>query len=179
MAFHEQWFNAKKIERLKLAMGQVSASAGLVVEVGCWEGRSTIQIARFFGDTIVLCIDHWKGDLTDHKSGVAVLAAQRDVFADFTENMQNAAIGNYSVLRKGWREAFPLNEPIKFLFIDGEHTYLEVFDNITLALPDMMPGSVMAGDDYTTPAVARAIEDSIGQVETCEGQGRAVWYKKF
>jgi len=162
MAFHERWFGAPKQKALAEMTAEVRAQ-GAAVEVGSWEGRSTIQLARTF-DT-VHAIDHWLGDLTDPKSRVAELARQRDVFADFQENCEEAGVWDKIVVHRcDWRDvAWAHLEPIAFLFIDGQHTYDEVRDNIAVALPYMRPGAVIAGDDYTVTGVRRAARDAFGK----------------
>ena len=78
--------------------------------------------------------------LMNTKTG-ADLAAQRDVFAEFNQNVTDFCRGNVEVHRMGWREYFAQDRgPIRFLHIDAEHTYREVFDNIEAALPLMVAG---------------------------------------
>lgn len=174
--FHEHWFGPAKRKRLHVAMQAVTASRGAVIEVGCWEGRSTIEIANFFPSHTVIAIDHWRGDETDPGSGVMALAAQRDVYADFIANMQAATAGNYRVARMGWQAFGWSEQAIRFLFIDGEHTYDQVHANIQVALPQLELGGVLAGDDYTIPAVAKAVRAALGEPVHCEGPGAAIWY---
>jgi predicted O-methyltransferase YrrM len=178
MAFHENWFGKPKQKRLQQALDACKAQHGEVMEVGCWEGRSTIMIANHFHPATVHCVDHWQGDLTNLKSGVAALAAERDVYADFIENMDEATQGNYAVHRMGWRDLAPSwEQKLRFLFIDGEHTYPEVKDNIEWALPFMEPGGVIAGDDGTVSGVWKAVTEMLDDVETRPGPGSAVWWK--
>lgn len=180
MAFHERWFSAPKQRRLQLALDAVATSEGAVIEVGCWEGRSTITIANHFAPDVVHCIDHWLGDLTNPSSGVQAIAATRDVFADFKENMDFATAGNYLVHRMGWRDLdWDEIGPIRFLFIDGEHTYSEVYDNLKATEHLWLPGSIIAGDDCTVPGVGRAVRAYFNEVSdeelTCTGPGAAIW----
>lgn len=44
------------------------------------------------------------------------------MYADFKANMDAATKSNYSVSRMDWHD-YPWGEPIRFVFIDGEHTY--------------------------------------------------------
>lgn len=177
MAFHEHWFNPAKQRRLKEAMAMVSAPSGAVVEVGCWEGRSTIEIANHFWPEPVHCVDHWRGDLTNLTNGVAALAAGRDVHADFLANMTEHTKGNFRVHRDDWRAVFAeWSAPIRFIFIDGQHTYAEVYDNIVAAQPFMVPGGVIAGDDLTLREVYRAVRAALGEVTSFSGPGAAVWW---
>lgn len=182
MAFHERWFAAGKPKKYAEALSHVPQVPGALVEVGVWEGKSTIQLANAFPAEEVHAIDHWQGDLTDPKSPVAAIAASRNVFADFMENIKLAGVADRVVVhRMDWRDAFARWSygPIKMLFIDGEHTFTEVADNIDAGLPLMVPGGVMCGDDYGFSAVAKAVHsrlDERGQLTVLRGTGAAFWY---
>lgn len=177
--FIERWFSKAKEERLLEAFANAEGD-GEIVEVGSWEGRSTIALANTCFPAKVHAIDHWKGDLGDDKSQVAKLAASRDVYSAFEHNMQVATKGNYIVHRMSWREVnWQLFGSIRFLFIDGEHTYPEVFDNITIALPLMCAGGVIAGDDFNVPGVKKAVLAKFGDVNCSVGAKSSVWYKKI
>jgi len=180
MAFHERWFQGVKQRRLAEVLLQVPDGPGALVEVGSWEGRSTILIALAFPGEPVHVIDHWKGDLRNPKSPVAELAAQRDVFFDFAQNTKQAGVYDRLVIhRDDWRNVFATwDQPIKMIFIDGEHTYREVYDNVQAALPFMVPGGVLCGDDYsTTYGIEQALRDCFGPdgVTIKSGPGRAIW----
>lgn len=174
--FTEQWFGPEKARRLIEALNCVSGT-GSIVEVGSWEGRSTITIANQCFPDLVHSIDHWQGDIGNVK--VAELAASRNVYATFIANMNAATKGNYLVHKMSWR-AMNWKElaPIKFLFIDGDHTFNEVFDNINVALPLMSKGGVIAGDDYSIKGVKQAVLETLGEVNHKAGKRFAdVWYK--
>lgn len=182
MHFTEKWFNPAKIRQLHKAMDDVKNLDGEIVEVGSWEGRSSIEIANHFHPKKLHVIDHWLGDLTNLKSGVADLAKQRDVFAQFKANMDEATQGNYIVHRSSWRDVNWNEIPkLSFLFIDGEHTFPEVSDNILVALPRMVKGGVLAGDDYTIPQVRKAVLTHFSELEVnhCSGAGAAIWWVVF
>jgi hypothetical protein len=40
----------------------------------------------------------------------------------------------------------------------------------------MVPGSVIAGDDFTVAAVAKAVRKSLGEPIHYSGPGAAIWY---
>jgi predicted O-methyltransferase YrrM len=48
----------------------------------------------------------------------------------------------------GWREYVPqIDQPIALVFIDAEHTEVEVRENIQAVLPLVAPSGVICGDD--------------------------------
>jgi predicted O-methyltransferase YrrM len=179
MAFLENWFAKPKRLRLHDAMLRVPKTNGAIVEVGSWEGRSTIDIARFFPEDSIHVIDHWLGDSVEANAKNTALAASRDVYSDFIENVKEAGVYDRLIVhRMGWREALDPSrwlDPISFIFIDAEHTYHEVKDNILRVLPLMVSGGIIAGDDYTTKEVEQATKDTLGEVKVCKGPGRSIW----
>lgn len=175
IVFNDNWFPEPKRYMLTMAMRAVTATDGAIIEVGSWEGRSTIDIANFFYPDSVTAIDHWQGDLTDPNSIVTNLAASRDVFATFQSNINAATRGNVVVARMDWRD-YIWDQPIRFIFIDGEHTYDQVRDNIEVVKPLMVPGGVICGDDLAHPPVTQAVADSLGAVYGNYESGADVWY---
>ncbi len=177
MAFHETWFNKAKRRHLNQAMSLVTATTGDAIEVGSWEGRSTIEITNFFHPLVVTAVDHWKGDLGALENGIAEVAKQRDVFADFKENMDEQTRGNYVVFRDDWRNYDWAEHRYRFVFIDGQHTYDEVHGNILAILPLIESGGVIAGDDYLMSGVREAVQDTLlGHRDCGVKPSHDLWY---
>ena len=97
----------------------------------------------------------------------AELAAERDVYETFTRNVQALTHGNVVAHRMGWREFFGSVRwgQCKLIHIDAEHTYNEVYDNITAVLPLMVPGGIICGDDAHHEPVISAVIDRLGEYE--------------
>lgn len=162
-AFHEQWFPSASQDVLGALVQSVAEVPGHLVEFGSWEGRSTCAMARAAFPRPVVAVDTWQGSPGEIS---ADLAAKRDVFAQFKANIAYLTRGNVRPQRMGWREWVGLNEePIALAFIDAEHTYREVFDNITAVLPFLSPGAVLCGDDVHHPPVWEAVTDLLDGVE--------------
>ena len=155
--FHENWFSTDSQEALATLYGKTAGLYGAVVEVGCWEGRSTIALANACKPEIVYAVDTWEGSPGEIS---ADLAAERDVYARFRANVGADTTGNVMPFRMDWRSFFRDHaRPIRFLHIDAEHTYCEVSDNIAAALPHLVPGAVICGDDAHHPPVREAVLD--------------------
>lgn len=159
MTFHEEWFGDESQRALADLYRMVEAKTGQIVEIGSWEGRSTIALADAVYPVQMRAIDTWRGSPGEPSAG---LAAERDVFATFSEN--TAHLKNLSVFRMGWREYVEkgLIGPTRFLFIDAEHSYHEVHDTIQAWRPHMLPGSIVCGDDNHHPPVQQAVIDAFG-----------------
>lgn len=155
MKFDEDWFCQESQDALADLARQTDDVPGAIVEVGCWQGRSTLALANAVAPEWVYAVDTWQGSAGEISSD---LAAERDVFAEFLENIRELGQGNIAPMKMDWREWFSRNrQQIRFLHIDAEHSFDEVYDNIKAALPWMSPGSIICGDDATHPPVRDAV----------------------
>lgn len=160
MIFHEDWFGPASQRVLASLVETTEKIPGRVVEVGSWEGRSTIALANAIAPDFVDAVDTWAGSPGEIS---ADLAAHRDVFATFTANIAEATEGNVDAYRMGWRDYLAEDRsPVRFLFIDAEHTYEEVRDTIAGFLPLMAEGGIVCGDDVHHPPVRRAVLEAFG-----------------
>jgi predicted O-methyltransferase YrrM len=158
--FHEDWYAPSSLLALRAAFHRSDGVPGRIIEVGCWEGRSTIVLARACAPDVLHAVDTWEGSPGEVS---ADLAQQRDVYATFMANIDMTTGGNVLPFRMGWRDYFAAHAgPIRFLHIDATHTYDEVRDNISAALPHLSPGGVICGDDRSHPPVAQAVFDVLG-----------------
>lgn len=161
--FHEEWFGSASQEALAKLLSLTAGTEGKIIEIGSWEGRSTIALANAVHPAEVVAIDTWNGSPGEIS---ADLAAERDVYMQFLHNVHTATRGNVAAFRMGWREYFAkYADPIRFLFIDAEHSYEEVRDNIAAAKPLMAPGSIMCGDDVHHPPVQQAVIEQFGDAQ--------------
>lgn len=158
-AFHEEWFGAASQDVLARLARSVEDVPGEIIEVGSWEGRSTVALANAVCPRKVHAVDTWAGSPGEVS---AELASRRDVFAQFASNVQQWTRGNVVTHRMGWRQYAPKVDTVAFLFVDAEHTYTEVFDNVTAFLPKLSPGAVVCGDDAHHPPIQEALADLFG-----------------
>lgn len=139
---------------------------GDVVEIGSWQGRSTIFLAkavqgakngRFFA------IDHFKGNVSKEHFYVVGKKDLSDLKTNFLGNMKNfGVINTVNLLDMPNYEAIKSlsGSSIRFLFIDGDHTKEGVKKDIELFLPKLVQGAIVVFDDYK--------EDFPGLVETVD-----------
>jgi predicted O-methyltransferase YrrM len=155
--FTENWFGVAAQVTLGSLVKSVDHVPGRIVEIGAWEGRSTIAMANAT-TRIVHSVDTWKGSPSDVSHE---LADERDVFQRYMANIKAATKGNVVPHRMDWRDYRDTDDStVALLFIDAEHTYDEVYDNIQAFLPIMAPGGIMCGDDATHPPVWSAVTNS-------------------
>lgn len=160
MTFTENWYFTEDCEALADLARRTNHLDGAVVEVGCWEGKSTIALATAVHPDVVHAVDTWNGSPGEISEQ---LAADRDVFATFLANIDQHTPGNVIAHRTGWREFFATwDEQIRLIHIDATHSYDEVRDNIAAARSFMVPGGVICGDDAQHPPVRRAVMNTLG-----------------
>lgn len=160
MTFREEWFGTHSQQALAVLAAGVAHLDGDIIEVGCWEGRSTVALANAVHPDTVHAVDTWNGSPGEIS---ADLAAGRDVHAQFLDNIAELTDGNVEPHRMGWRDFLAgQTNPVKFIHIDAEHTYTEVRDNIEAVRPLMVPGGIICGDDNHHPPVRAAVLDTLG-----------------
>lgn len=122
------------------------------MEIGCWEGKSTIEIANAFYPEIIQAVDSWKGNVDENPDHVTVrMLKEHDILGRFKHNIETGTKRNvwinemdcYLFLDK-------FQEPIKFCHIDASHDYDSVSKTIKILLPKIVEGAVLCGDDIET-----------------------------
>lgn len=159
--FHEDWYPTEQGLFLQSLVKKVIGIEGQIIEIGCWEGKSTHQIANISYPESVICNDTWKGNVAEseytgivHKS--EIYAFERDVFKTFKNNMDTLTKGNYSVVKKDCLEWLPTEiDPVKFCHIDASHEYDSVYKTIEYLLPRIVKGGILCGDDYLNSNIER------------------------
>jgi predicted O-methyltransferase YrrM len=167
--FNEDWYSYTQCNDLKNLALQVKNISGKVIEIGCWEGKSTCYIANTCYPENVVCNDTWLGNVqesivTGNIHPTEVILKTRDVYQIFLNNMNSLTKGNYSVVKQDcieWLKDY--NEEIKFIHIDASHEYESVYKTIQLALPKMVKGGIICGDDFLSANIHR--HDLHGGVE--------------
>lgn len=149
MRFDEEWIDLDQLEVTAGLAASTNGLPGAAVEVGTWQGRSAIPIARAVAPGELHVVDHWRGD-----PGIDRQLSERDNFGIFLDNIREAGLSNVVVHRMSWQEfALEWDGPIRFVHIDGEHSQDEVAGNIAAFLPYAVEGAVFCGDDYWLPEV--------------------------
>jgi predicted O-methyltransferase YrrM len=171
--FTEDWFSPESQAALAECARRVADVDGDVIEIGCWEGRSSVCLANTVYPRTVHCVDTWRGSPDDVSS---VRAAERDVHAQWAANVAAMTQGNVVEHRMGWRDFVPsLTGPVALAFIDAEHTYREVYDNVVALRPLMASGGIMCGDDIGHPPVRQAVTDLFGDMNVWVKASLWIW----
>jgi predicted O-methyltransferase YrrM len=167
--FNEYWYSDEQCKSLVSLVNSINHLSGSVLEIGCWEGKSTISIANACFPNELFCIDTWLGNTSESKVShsqhiTEIILSGRDVYSDFIKNMNNNTKKNYSIVKEDcftWLQTF--NDPIKFIHIDANADYNSVSDAIKLILPNMVTGGIICGNNFIYSNIER--KDLNGGVE--------------
>lgn len=137
----------------------------IAVEIGTWLG-GTAQIFMNYAQRLY-CIDHWRGDGNVYEGdfpGNHMTPWQR--FRSFVEAVDDRfldsvfpCVGDSRLWCQVW------NQPIDFLYVDGNHSYEGCKADLLGWVPHVRPGGFVLGHDYETtpdcmfPGVARAVDE--------------------
>ncbi len=126
-----------------------------VLELGCFEGLSTVNIAATARS--VVAVDSFEGTGTVHEGS--------DTERAMRANLANAGIDNVTVIRGFFSDVLiGLHELFDVIFIDGSHDYESVVRDIALSLRLLARGGVLAFHDYDNdhPGVVQAVNELSG-----------------
>ena len=148
MASHAEGYLSEREGKFLMAAAALAPIDGANLEVGSFKGRSTICIAR-------ACKRYARGKLTavdPHTSPAATdpdLHGQASSFEDFERNLRQAGIADAVEVKRSHSQevARTWESPIRFLWVDGDHTYEGAKADIDLFRPFLVPGSVVAMHD--------------------------------
>lgn len=158
---------------------RVAKTSMVAVEIGSWQGLSTSAIAELVCplEGHLYCVDHWLGSLAEPNELKA--AREKDMFQIFKSNMTSLGY---------WERVHPLvmssmdavrifrDETADMVFIDANHSYEEVLNDITGWLPKVKRGGIICGHDYDKghSGVMRAVVELLKDFQVMPS---CIWYK--
>jgi len=144
------------------------------VEIGGYEGGSVLALALRFAnrDIDFFSVESFMGNLDGTMDGHRLPSRNQ-----FLENL-----ARFPTLRA---RLVPGDSPlaaslfddasIDFVFIDGCHETPAVLRDISVWLPKLAAGGILAGDDYTWDSVRRAVDETLPVSVTPSGN---VWWSR-
>jgi predicted O-methyltransferase YrrM len=140
---------------------------GDIVEIGSWEGKSTSFLAKSIemsNNGKVYAIDHFIiPEHLKHKKKF-----KRDLKKNFQDNMKKLTLDKHITLLNmpSSKAIIKLKEQdvkIRFLFIDGLHTYEGVKEDFENYFPLVIKGGLIVFDDFSDwhPGVKKLISEAI------------------
>jgi hypothetical protein len=173
--YTESWFDSNKQRAVTHALESVSGH-GKFVEIGSFEGKSTVFIANKIYPEKLHAVDTWAGG--ESAPYEKMKYATTPIENHFDHNIAVATQGNVIKNKMGWELFFAIMESIDiaFIYVDGPHDYPSVTETLKVVSPMIVKGGVMCGDDYDDVSVKAAVNDYFG--DRVEDHG-STWIVKF
>lgn len=145
------WMTIRELELLALLAAFPTAD-GLILEIGSYRGRSTVAIAlasERAGDPYVVAVD----PLPDSGPMAEDEAGKPSARALFENNLTRAGVLDRMEfhqqlsgdLGRSW------DRPLRFLWIDGDHTYSGAKIDFDVYAPHLSDGAIVAFHDVLAP----------------------------
>jgi hypothetical protein len=145
--FGENWFTYPNVYK---SMVEKFSSGSKFVEVGSWKGKSAaylaVEIINSKKDIKLDCVDTWKGS-AEHVDDQYVKS--NSLYELFIKNTSSLSFV-INPIRMDSVSASKIYEDnsIDFVFIDANHEYYSVKEDISVWFPKVKVGGVIAGHDY-------------------------------
>ncbi len=158
------WFNYH--ETYDFLLSTIN-DGGTFVECGAWLGKSSSYLCDKAEDRIkIFIVDSWLGSENEMDTSYN-LTKKQDAYSVFLENMGER---NFVSVRKLSTEAVLDFEDgsCDVIFIDMNHTYEHVLQDISMWLPKVKNGGYLAGHDYNKddwPGVVKAVNEKFKKDE--------------
>jgi hypothetical protein len=141
-------------DRYEVLRPIVQQAQGTAVEIGTFKGDFAEYFLRESPNSYLFCVDPYKrfeeGIYKDNINSHS--QEQYDALYEQTrKRLQTAAPGRFQLKRLLSVEAaqdFP-DSSVNFLYIDGNHDYKHVMEDLVTWLPKIAKGGVIVGDDVT------------------------------
>jgi len=153
------------LSELIVFISNLLSTPGWMVEIGCYQGESTEAFAKSGLFERIFAIDPWSNDVYDPNDKATMHCDMAIVEEAFDERMR--PFGRMLVKVKG-RSAkkvgcFP-SSALDFVYIDADHRYESVKQDVLMWQEKVKAGGVLAGHDYGThPGIKKAVDEIFGQ----------------
>ncbi len=137
-----------------------------MVEIGCYAGEGTALFLTRVAQ--ITCVDPWQDYLEFNNADTPIaMQGMTEVEAAF-DAMAATAPGRVRKMKMTSVEAAALvaDGSLDVVYIDGNHGYLDIQEDIATWLPKLKDGGLIAGHDYEPlerPGVPRAVTERLGK----------------
>lgn len=145
------------IELYELARG-LTAPQPVAVEIGSWQGRSSVVLARGLAaqaNPTLYCVDPFdsSGDAASAGDYAARAADAGPLRQNFVHNLTAAGVRDVVEILQGYSHqvAPGFARPIDLLFLDGDHSYEGVRRDFDDWAPKVRPGGYLCMHDVAHP----------------------------
>lgn len=135
-------------------LAEQASKCTLVIEVGSYKGRSTAALADHCPGH-VLAVDSWLED---------------PIFQEFQKNKAP----NVLILKATSVDAAKVVGMADLIFIDADHAYPSISEDIKIWLPHLKPGGIFSGHDYSWGGVIQAVDELLPDKQVVD----TIWWVK-
>ena len=159
-----------QLDFIKTLMKATSQISGLIVNIGCWDGKITKELMDVIHPSMLVCNDDWRGYWEESENlgyvhGTVTYAQTTDVFSEFKNTMKLSKNENYIVIKQKTVEWLPtLNQKIKFCYLNTSNDYQSTKQKIEMILPLLAEGGIICGENIkyaTKENIERAVSETI------------------
>jgi len=134
----------------------------LLAEIGSYQGESTSLFSKYLNPTIIWCVDPWENGY-DKEDSASQVFKMSDVEHNFDErNGSDKTVRKIKRTSKEASEKFP-DEFLDMVYIDANHQYESVLEDIQLWLPKITSGGFISGHDWEGEPIMRAVIETVGK----------------
>ena len=126
-----------------------------MIEVGCFEGRSTVWFANYLNyhpDSRMFCVDTWLGgeEIERTKLHFDMHQVRKNFFSNVASLKEKDKIIKYIMQSERALSNFFSTHyrGVDFVYLDGSHTQRDTLVDLTLSLSLLRKGGLIIVDDY-------------------------------
>jgi hypothetical protein len=128
-----------------------------ILEIGSWEGRSTVWLLERYPDATIACIDTFEGG-QENQGSTSLNGLEERFRSNICVHADRVKIhkGNSGDM------LFQVGPPNTFdiIYVDGSHTSWDALVDIIISFQLLKPGGIMMIDDYGGGNPANILETS-------------------
>jgi len=130
----------------------------VMAEIGSYAGESTVLFFKSGRVKQIFAIDPWQG-------GYNYATSPEVSDFSFVEKTFDERVKGKNVvkLKMTMKEAFDLLPELDVIYIDGNHMYAYVLEDIRLSLRKIKKGGIICGHDYNLTDIAQAVSEVFGK----------------
>ncbi len=149
-------------------LAEAASRCRVVVEVGCWMGRSTVALAQHVipspsGEGGVWAVDTWRG--SEEHAAELEGKPRSWLFEQFWSNVSDLPCVHPLPMTSVDAAAYLFREGVRagLVFLDASHDLENVRADILAWQPLVAPGGILAGHDLrdSWPGVRQAVEELV------------------
>jgi len=134
-------------------------ATGKAIEIGSYSGEGTVVLAKYFKE--VLAVDPWLNgyDINDRASQQCPMKFVFEAFQERTKDLGNVIFSRGKSLDA---LEFVPDASCDLVYIDGDHRYEGVLDDLKGWRKKLKDGGIMSGHDWSWESVKKALKEEIG-----------------